>query len=252
MNRFRILFIILPGILYVYNSVSGQENGNLDNRKNKSWSVCLNSARFKSGGPAKDLENAMNLADFDVDSPGYFGLRGAQYPTSNRSGHKFTFSAKYMIKPPISIGFFAGNTDIGNTSGRAVNSNNIGQLLNIEYSLFCFAPIISVSHFYDGIRIGIGPAIYYAEANKLMDESKYYYGEWKENYSKTKPGFLIEIGIRIPDRSHFFGEFLFQFRKVGKVEVGPYNAVVVETATLPKTKVSFDHTLIGYGIGFRL
>jgi hypothetical protein len=72
-----------------------------------------------------------------------------------------------------------------------------------------------------------------------------------------KWGFLLDLGLSIPENSRFFVELKVQYRSVGKIEIGPYESTfetefVKASATFPRSKVSYNHSFYGIGIGFRV
>lgn len=58
--------------------------------------------------------------------------------------------------------------------------------------------------------------------------------------------------MTVPPRSRVFAEFLVQYRHVGQVVAGPFDATNgVTTSTLPGTNVQMNHWFLGLGTGFR-
>ena len=194
----------------------------------------------RTGGPGEDIEDAMIEAEFNKRSPASWFGSGRSHPFSRIEKLSMMVGVKRYINPLYSIGIFFDDTYLGTTHGY----HDQAGFLFIDYSTSMLAPIVSIN-LYDILRIGTGPALYFTKAWDSLS------GE-KEQYEVTKVGLMIDTGIRVPWRSSFFAEFITQFRKVGQVEIGPFTAEYLNnTAELPKTKVNYDHWIIGFGLGFR-
>ena len=218
-----------------------QKHGSSGIPKIKKWSVAMYLG-WNTGGPCKQIEDAMVTSGFGDDTgPGWFSSSGVKYPLTHK-GISWMISVKRYLKYPFSIGIFAGNIYYGETKGRM---SSVGYL-SIKCSAFSVAPIISINS-YDIISIGIGPSFYLVKASKDTYSSN---GE-NNNLSKTKLGFLIDFGLRIPKKSRFFFELNAQYRYVGKAEIGPFTAGYDNTETLPNISVNYNHLFIGCGFGVR-
>ncbi|MBC8485625.1 MAG: hypothetical protein H8D45_06250 [Bacteroidetes bacterium] len=204
----------------------------------KNWSiVAYLGVNFLNAG--KQIEDAMIEYGYNKSVRGY----GFFSPTTYVKEHPYTdkidgiswmVSVKRYIKFPFSIGLYTGKTYFASTHGY-----NGTTYLGIDHSVFSVSPIISFNS-YDIFSIGLGPSIYFTNTWKEDREE----GECKH----TKLGFMIDVGIRIPRKSLFFFAINGQYRYVGKVEIGPFS---VYKDTFPKTKVNYDHWLIGIGFGVR-
>ena len=145
----------------------------------------------------------------------------------------------YRIKVPFSLAVFFSNSNIGTTYGYRENRS----FLSIDYSVSMVASTFSVQS--EGMRLGAGPAIF--TTNVWNDD-----GSGGPVKKDNKIGFLIDFGLAIPANYHFFAELKVQYRKVGRVGIGPFmDTGRILTATLPATKVSYDHWFMGLGLGIR-
>ncbi len=122
---------------------------------------------------------------------------------------------------------------------------NSGNHLDIDFSAYSIAPVFSYN-VYDIIRIGIGPSVYFTKAW----ESTYHYEGIDVEYKHTKIGFIVDFGLRIPEKTLFYFELNGQFRYAGKVEIGPFNEDSYPNA-LPKMEVTYNHGFISVGFGVR-
>ena len=236
--KISMLMILICVPLYA----NSQETTNSIKSELKLWSFSLNIVG-RSEGPGKDIENAMIDAGFGEYSPASWFGDGNSHPFSRIDKSSIIWSIKRYIKPFYSIGINFGNTYLGKTFGY----HNQARFLFIDYSSFTISPFISIN-LYDILRIGTGPALYFTRSWKTNGASS----EESEDYVITKVGYMIDTGIRIPWRSAFFVEFITQYRKVGQVEIGPFTAGINNNiAEFPKTKVNYDHWIVGLGIGIR-
>jgi hypothetical protein len=202
---------------------------------------------WTKGGPCKQIEDAMITNGFnDHRGPGWFNSSGTDYPFTDRYIPSWMFGVKYYLKPPFSIGIVAGKAHLGSTHGYKIET--WGHILYIDYTVFNISPIFSYNY-YDFVRIGIGPSLYFTKAW----ESSYSPGMESVDveYEHTKVGFLIDFGLRIPKKSRFFFDLNAQYRYVGKAEIGPFNENPYRDV-LPKTEVNYSHFLISFGFGVRI
>ena len=236
----KIILLMILFLIPLY--ANSQETTNSTEIEHKYWSFSIILAG-RIGGPGEDIEDAMIEAEFNKFSPASWFGSGKSHPFSKIEKLSLLVSVKRYIKPQYSISIIFGNTYLGTTHGY---HDQAGYLF-IDYSSSCLAPIISIN-LYDILRIGTGPALYFTKAWKTSSSLN----EEDESYKITKVGLMFDTGIRIPWRSAFFAEFITQYRKVGQVEIGPFTAERFNSiAELPKTKVNYDHWIIGLGLGFR-
>ena len=218
-------------------AATDEHTGNTQRRLSLSYYLA-----HTSSGPASDIEIEMNSSGWDETSPGFFGP-GVKHPFSNTGfgalGFPWMLGLDYRIKAPFSLAVFFGNLNIGTTLGYHEN----GSFLFINYSVSMVASTFSVQS--EGMRLGVGPAIFTTNVWRT-DEP----GELVKKDNKI--GFLIDFGLAIPANYHLFAELKVQYRKVGRVEIGPFmDTGKILTATLPATKVSYDHWFMGLGLGIR-
>ena len=195
-----------------------------------------------SSGPASEIEMAMISSGWNETSPGFFGP-AIKHPFSNTGfgalGFPWMLGLDYRIKAPFSLAVFFSNSAIGTTHGYHENRSS----LFIDYSVSMVASTFSVQS--EGMRLGAGPAIF--TTNVWNDD-----GSGGPVKKDNKIGFLIDFGLAIPTDSHFFAELKVQYRKVGQVGIGPFmDTGKILPATLPATKVSYDHWFTGFGLGKR-
>jgi hypothetical protein len=197
-----------------------------------------------SSGPAGDIERAMTTAGFNQTSPGFFGPPVA-HPFSRtgigETGFPKTIGIQYSLTPRLAGGFLFAISDIGTTLGY----RDPYLFLFIDYGLVTISPTISFLAG-DNFRFGVGPALHFAKARKssLPDEP------WK---SSTKLGYVVDASAATHLFSIFSVELRAQYRGVGQVEIGPYEATSFNnSAVMPATKVSFDHWFVGVGLAIHV
>lgn len=146
----------------------------------------------------------------------------------------------YRIKAPFSLAVFFSNSNTGTTHGYHENRS----FLSIDYSVSMVASTFSVQS--EGMRFGAGPVIFTTNVWRGSEPGE------PIKKKDDKIGFLIDFGLAIPANYHFFAELKVQYRKVGRVGIGPFmDTGMILTATLPATKVSYDHWFMGLGlVGF--
>ncbi len=214
-----------------------------DTLKKKNWAVAMYLG-WKIGGPCKQIEDAMVTNRFDdYKGGGWFGGTGTSHPYTDHIKPSWMISANYNLKSPFSIGIVGGKTNLGCIHGYKIET--FGHPLDIDFSVINFSPIFSYN-LYDILRIGIGPSVYFTKAW----ESSYHAEGVDVEYKHTKVGFLINFGLRIPQKSLLFFELNCQYRYVGKAEIGPFNENPYRDA-LQKIEVKYNHAFIGGGFGVR-
>ncbi len=202
-----------------------------------------------SSGPASDLEDAMRAARFDENRGAcIFGLcfPGTNHPFSKtgfgQSGFPWAISAHRWLSSWYGAGLSAGFTDIGTTSGQRRDS---GEYLNLQYRVATVAPLLMLRPA-PGLHTGIGPALFTTTFTTGPAPAALYQTQTRS------AGLLWEAGVTVPPRSRVFGEFLVQYRHVGRVGAGPFDVTNgFTTSTLPSANVQMNHWFLGVGAGVR-
>lgn len=235
--------VIMVMLLLISLNAFAQENKELSSSSSPRWSISLSFGATMLG-PASDIENAMRRDGFSKLSGSFFGGT-IYYPYSNR---ELSWLAKltYDFNPPFALSVFVGHTNFGQTVGMA----DIANRLSIESSTIIIAPVISISEYkFLRIGIGVGPALYIIKAKESEDFSN----SLNSEYDQNKIGFIIDFGIRFFGETGIFAGLNVQFRKVGKMEIGPFTAEYLNSIeVLQRTSVKYDHPFFGLTIGVQL
>jgi hypothetical protein len=238
----KLISILLISSLYIA-AIYAQQNSDQGAVKIKKWSITTHFG-WSVGGPCIQMEDEMIHYGFDDHrSGGWFGGSGTDHPYSEHQKPSWMISVKYYIKSPFSVGISGGMSNLGTTQGYKIES--WGHSLDIDFLVYHISPIFSYN-VYDIVKIGIGPSIYFTKA---WESSNHVEGVDVE-YKRTKVGFLVDFGIRIPKKTPFFFELNGQYRYVGKVDMGPFNENPYRDP-LPKTVIKYNHGLISAGFGVR-
>jgi hypothetical protein len=228
--------------------VAAQEPSFLGPRPDRKWegSAVVGTT---SSGPASDLEDAMRAAHFDENRGScVFGLcfPGVNHPFSRTGfgeiGFPWTVSGRRWLSSWYGVGLSGGFSEIGTTFGQRRDS---GEFLFLQYSVATVAPLLIIrpAHW---LHTGIGPAFLISTFTTASTSSP------DQAQTRRSAGLLWEAGIALPPRSRVFGEVLVQYRHVGRVDVGPFDATnPPTTATLPITNVQMNHWFLGVGTGVR-
>ncbi len=217
-----------------------QQSSDIQEIDQKTWSVSMQIGGNIVGGQNARLEEEMTKQGFcQTSTPVWFSNTGRDYPYS-KSYPSITLNAKYYLTDPISIGFIAGFSHLGEVHG---NKNN--NRLSLTSTLFSFSPIMAINE-YDILKIGIGPALYFTSTytGSLFDTEG-------TKYNKAKLGFLIDLGLRVPKSRRFFIEVDLQIRIVGNSEVGPFKTNTYDPEIFQKISINYSHAFLGVGMGFR-
>lgn len=247
--RYAYLVILSSAIiafgLPAYKAICQERADSLTETEHR-WLVTLSLATTSSG-PAADIEKAMVASGFNQTSyGGFFSSGPIAHPFSRTGfgeiGSPWMIGLHYSIRPPLSLGVIVSNTPIGTTIGY----HDPYLFLFVDYSVFTISSIVSIQ-FLDILHIGIGPAVY--NTKSYQDNA----GVAAESKSVAKIGALLDIELSIPAHSHLFGVVSIQYRYVGKVDIGPFESRLGDSAaTIPATNGSYDHTFIAIGVGLRL
>ncbi len=247
-NKMKHLVIVITVIILISAypvSLLAQNTDDGSSPKLRRWTVSLYLAGTM-GGPAKDVEKAMVAGGFNQTSTGLFGGLGRSHPFSRRGPqyygeYTYMIGISYIFKSPFAAGIIASRADLGETRGY----RDPFLWLSPRYSVSTVAPIVSVQAKW--FHFGIGPALHYAKSTQENG------GKEVSRKSIRKYGFIIDFGLTIPRKSRFFVELKAQYRAVGQVKIGPYEASSLDnSAILPVTKVNYNHWFIGLGVGIRL
>lgn len=197
-----------------------------------------------SSGPAADIESAMTKAGFNQTSYGFWGPSPSPFSRTGfgEIGYPWMFALRYSPSSLLLLGFIASNAPIGESLG--LHESNL--YLFIKYSVSTVASTASVS-LADVLHVGLGPAIYVASSRQ--DEI----GTDINITSATKIGALLDVGLSVPAHSRFFVVGSFQYRYVGRADVGPFKSTLGGYfATMPSASARFNHTFTSLGFGIRL
>ncbi len=191
------------------------------------------------GGPAGDIENGMKAGGFADPSAG-FSHNVIEHPFSTSGGSQ-TFEVHYLFKDHFSVGAVWSRSELGETLGY----HSPGCFMFIDGSTATYAALVAINS--DGFRLGLGPSWNRIKANRTDASSP------EGSKVVNRLGLLFYASLCFPARSRVFVQLQAQYRFVGKMTVGPYTASFMDnSATFPSTKASYNHAVIGIGLGFRL
>ena len=206
-----------------------------------------------SSGPARDFDAAMRAAHFDEYRGSCFiglCLPGVKHPFSStgfgQEGFPWTISGRRWLSSWYGVGFSSGVSKIGATFGQ---QRDTGEYLTVHYRVTTATPLLIVRPGH-GAHTGVGPSLV---SSTFSTEAPGGYGTF-ETQTRRRVGLMWELGLSVPPRSRMFGEFLLQYRYVGRVDAGPFSATNLFTgvpSTLPQTPVSMNHWFAGFGAGVR-
>jgi len=191
------------------------------------------------GGPAANIEDAMAANGFDDTSPPFFGPAIA-HPFTRSGGPGWVLTLGYKIQRYFQIRALLASANLGEAFGYRDSDVGFGNHLILESSIKLLA-IVPAVEFADLVRFGAGPSLNFASVSDpapLRGEAT----------KSTKLGFLLEGSIAVPKRTRFFLALTAQYRYAGSVEIGPYEA---NGSAFEPYGVSFNHSMIGVGLGVR-
>jgi hypothetical protein len=196
------------------------------------------------GGPSHDMVKSMQSHGFGDRVDTWLSSGTIDYPITDHTTPSGLISFKYKFHSTLAIGIDIGYNDLGYTKGcNEVEADFNTYFIRIDYSMYNITPLFSYIP-NDAFIVGIGPSVYFTKA---WQEGVAYPGpEIEENH--TKLGFLIDLAVRVPQRSLLFFEMNCQYRYAGKELIGPFDEMKYG---LPETEVSYSNIFIGAGLGFR-
>jgi hypothetical protein len=192
-----------------------------------------------AGKAAARLEQAMRANGFGDPEPCRLCSSPVQNPTSSGRGFAASLAVGYAARRGLTLQLELGSANLGKTGGYHYPYTWLF-LHSAVRSLAASAVIGSV------LRIGAGPSLYLVEVTPT-DSS----GE--PDFREVRLGLVLYAGLRFPYHDRGFIEVAAERRLVGSIEVGPFTARGIGSAsvTLPRTPVPFDHTVIRIGFGIR-
>jgi hypothetical protein len=224
MSKEYLKLLLMLCIINTFNLFAQQ-----DNRK-FNISLCCGAAPIGLG-PASGMENAMKSQGYDEESY-FFGGR-VTYPHSYSGSLSWMIQGQYLLNKTFSLSLTAGEVDLGNTIGSKPENS---AFLHIYYSIFAICPAVMVN-LGNIFQIGAGPAFFNAKAN---------------NETHFRLGLVFEAGFNYPADSRYFFRFLYQFRYVGKIDIGAQRQDFSDQYSAPIGEILYDHTFIGTGVGVRI
>ncbi len=188
-----------------------------------------------SGGPAENIETAMNRDGWGDSEPVYGLFSVSRYktrPVSNASGLAWTLQGTYRVSKHFDFGIIAGNTPLGETIGY---NSNIKKQMTIESSAFILSPVVHLL-LTESFRIGLGPLISFNDISQSVTSFK----------RKTQFGGIIQLNIIYPPNATFFVKLDVQHRILQKYKVEGLREL---DRGLNPFDVNFTNTFIGLGLG---
>lgn len=212
-------------------------------RKSDHWmiSMVLGGAGKGPTGVLEDRMRDVGLGDFQPKSCALFFCSTEQnYPSSSRDGTAITLDVRYRFRKSLWTGLNYSNYNYWETQGY---NSKFGSM-RIQTSLMSFSPIFSVQA-ENAINLGVGPALHFATSDL--------YGDEDGAMSKTKLGAMVDFSLTLPAHTLFYLVGEFQYKWVGKVDVGPFTRQNFDDVeyTFPGTHVNFNHGLWALGLGMR-
>lgn len=189
----------------------------------------------------------MVASGFNQTSPSSWFGGPTAHPFSRtgfeETGASWMMAMRYALTPYFLLGLIASNAPIGETLGY----HGSNYYLFVDYSVATVG-ITGAFQLADVLHVGLGPAVYVATS------SQNYLGGDIESRSATRIGGILDAGLSIPPDTRFFFTGSFQYRYVGKADVGPFTTRFVNSVgpTLPSTSAWFNHTFTALGLGIRL
>ncbi|MCP4724598.1 MAG: hypothetical protein GY863_06165, partial [bacterium] len=151
-------------------------------------------------------------------------------------------SIQRSFSDKMSAGITVSWTRIGETTGLRDDY----YFLEVEYSVLTVASVIEL-HLFNFLNIGAGPAMYIAESCQIEPQDQI-----TARNQSTMFGYLIDLGLMIPSKRRSYFEIKWQYRGVGDVDVGPYDVTLPDgTMTFSGSRVKFNHSYLGLGLGVR-
>jgi len=222
------LVVILPQCTFSQTKDSNTKNS-------KRWLMSIYAAKT-SNHVVKEFENAMIVQGYNVTTHNFLFGGTIEHPWTDSYNLAWMAGIHYMFKPRFSLGLVVGNSMFGETFGARSEFQNIF----IKYSSITVSPLFS-ANIADRIRFGIGPSLFFAKATKTSDLPE-------SSKTNLKLGVVLDAGLTLFEISHVFGEFKLQYRRIGKVKVGPYQ----EDSGTFLSEINYDHWLIGFGLAIKL
>ena len=236
------LSLVVLLILTFPTIVRAQPSSERDTRvKVKRWSITANATLFGSG-LSEEITEAMRAGGFDDPTFGWlFGSGIYEHP---QSYPELTSSITlcYRYSDRLAIRLFTGTAGVGSVHGY---NGNVRRFIFLKESHTTTALIPSLIAG-EVARIGIGPALHKLEIQR--DDAR-----GGPGFRKTRIGFVLETGLNFPAHTRWFADIAFHYRHAGSVNTGPFTASgwEGETASIPRTRINFNKTVLSVGIGIR-
>jgi len=231
-----LLILTFPAI------VCAQHSSERDTRvKGKRWSITANATLFGSG-LSEEITEAMRAGGFDDPTTRWlFGSGIIEHP---QSYPELTSSITlcYRYSDRLAIRLFIGTAGVGSHHGY---NADVGRYIFLKevHSTTALIPSLIAG---DVARIGIGPALHKLEIHR-EDASG------GPGFRKTRIGFVLEAGLTFPARTRWFADIAFHYRHAGSIDAGPFTTGWRDgrTASIPRSRISFNKTVFSAGIGIR-
>ncbi|MCK4772758.1 MAG: hypothetical protein KAT18_07540 [Candidatus Latescibacteria bacterium] len=231
-----LLILIFPMVVHAQTN-----NGQDTQIMLKRWSFTA-TATLYDGGLSEEIIKSMRASGFDDPTTRWlFGSGTIKHPQSYPAlTSSITLCYRYSNR--LAIRLFTGTAGAGSIHGY---NGDVGKYIFLKESHSTTALIPSLIAG-EVARIGIGPALHKLEVQR-EDASG------GPGFRKTRIGFVLEAGLTFPARTRWFFDIAFHYRYAGSAEVGPFttNGWGGGSASIPRTRINFNKTVVSAGIGIR-
>lgn len=210
-----------------------------DRRPGRTWTVSAIGAGAV-GGARRGLEDAMKASGFGKSSGCFLFCSRAEtiaHPHSSGGGG-WLLDVHRDVRPYGKVGFL-----LSRTGGEALGYNGRTYLF-IRHSVTTYAPVFSLQ-VSPALRLGLGPALHRIATQQTSAAG----GPARH---QTRVGIVADLALAFPTYTRFYLELRAQYRRVGSVEIGPFEEQGSSPDSFfPASRVGFDHGFIGAGVGAR-
>jgi len=230
----------LISVLFMIVVVSADLPGQTPPRPNRRWEVTW-TAGASRGGSAQEIKAAMSAAGFNSTTPaGCFFVYcwgPIFHPQTSAGGPTTSLAVSYAFRPGYALRLQWNSGDLGETLG----CHEPWAYLFLRQSVTSVSTLFVVS--VGGLQAGAGPALHRPVITRTDGEG----GRWRQ----TKLGMTLHAGLSVPARSRLFADVALQYQYVGSMTAGPFTTADT-AATMPRTRMSFNHHTIKLGLGVRI
>ena len=170
-----------------------------------------------------------------------------EYPIVDHGASSAAVTIDWRVHPWASVALEGAVHAFGEVRGHSSSSHD--HFVDVRGSSRSIGALLRVGRI---VHIGAGPVLEFVDIKTHRSSVGATEPTLEDHVREQKPGFVLDVSARFPERSRAYFAATWQRLWSGSVEIGPYDlAAYQDDALLPRTTIELDRTLLRFGFGVR-